>query len=143
MKMLHVVRTGGFEIEQDRNFAAELVEGSEVEGNTCAAGYCDEVDKTVRGTADGLQDNHRVADRRGREKFAGFGGSGNGDFGCAFAAGFGDAAAVGKCGWRGGAHGERETECFDDAGHRAGGAHDGAGTDRWAKATADGFDFYK
>jgi hypothetical protein len=62
VEMLHVVRAGGLEIEQDGNVAAELVEGIEVEGNTCAAGYCDQMNKTVRGTADGLQNNHRVAD---------------------------------------------------------------------------------
>jgi len=49
-------------VEQDGNVAAEFVEGIEVEGNPCAAGYCDEVDQTVRGAADGLQDNHGVAD---------------------------------------------------------------------------------
>ena len=62
VEMLHVVlRTaGGFEVEQDGNLAAELVEGIEVEGNACAAGYCDEVDETVGGTADGLEDDHGV-----------------------------------------------------------------------------------
>ena len=122
--MLHVVRAGGLEVEQDGNVAAELVEGREVEGYTCAAGYCDEVDQTVRGAADGLQDNHGVADGRSRDEVAGFRGTGNGEFGGALAGGFGDAAAVGESGWRGGAHGEREAEGFDDAGHRAGGAHD-------------------
>ena len=76
----------------------------------------------------------------GRDEVAGFGRAGDGDFSGALAAGFGDAAAVGESGWRGGAQGEREAECFDDAGHRAGGAHDGAGADRWAEAAADGFD---
>ena len=64
VEMLHVVRAGGLEVEQDGDFASELVEGIEVEGDTCAAGYCDEVDETVRGTADGLQDDHGVADGR-------------------------------------------------------------------------------
>ena len=62
VKMFHVVCAGGLEVEQDRNLAAELVEGIEVEGDTCAAGYRDEVNKTVCRTADGLQDNHCVAD---------------------------------------------------------------------------------
>ena len=34
----------------------------EVEGNACAAGDCDEVDEAVGGAADGLQDDHGVAD---------------------------------------------------------------------------------
>ena len=66
--------------------------------------------------------------------------AGDGHFGGALAAGFGDAAAVGVSGGRGGAHGQREAEGFDDAGHGAGRAHDHAGADGGAEAAADEFD---
>src|SRR5271155_1242112 len=62
VEMLHVLSAGRLEVEQDGNLTAQLVESIEVEGNTCAARNCDEVDKTIRGTADGLQNNHGVAD---------------------------------------------------------------------------------
>ena len=103
VEVLHVVRAGGLEVEQDGDFAAELVEGVEVEGDTGAAGDCDEVDEAVGRPADGLQDDHRVADGGWGDEVAGLGRAGDGDFGGAFAAGFRDAAAVGEWSGRGGA----------------------------------------
>src|SRR5580692_7231327 len=104
-----------------------MVEGVEVEGDTGAASYCDEVDEAVGRPSDGLKDDHRVADGRRGDEVAGLGRPGDGDFSGALAAGFSDAAAIGEWSWRGGAEGERETDGFDDAGHRAGRTHDGTG----------------
>ncbi len=43
-------------------------------------------------------------------------------------------------GGRRGAHGQRQTQRFDDAGHGAGRAHDHAGADRRGEAAADQLD---
>ena len=58
-------------------------------------------------------------------------------FGGALAARLGDAATVGM-GRRGGrAHRQRDAQSLDNAGHRAGRAHDHAGADRGGEAAAD------
>ena len=73
VEMLHVMRTGGLEIEEDGNLAAELVEGVEVERNAGAGSNCGEVDESVGGPADGLEDDTGVADRGGSDEIAGAG----------------------------------------------------------------------
>ena len=65
--------------------------------------------------------------------------AGNGHLGGALAASLGDAAAIGKGGGRGGAHGQRQAHGFDDAGHGARGPHHHAGADGRSEAAADEF----
>ena len=60
VEMLHVMRAGWLEVEQDGNLAAQLVEGIEIDLNAGAAGYRDEVNEAVGGSADGLQDDHAL-----------------------------------------------------------------------------------
>ena len=71
VQMFHVVCTGGLEIEEDGNLASELVEGVEIERNARAGGNCGEVDESIGGSADGLEDDAGVADRGGSDEIAG------------------------------------------------------------------------
>ena len=141
VEVLHVMRAGGFEVEENGDFAGELIEIGEGEGDAGAVGDGGEMNEAVGGTADGLQDDGGVADRGGGEEVAGLWCAGGCEFGGASSGGFGDAAAVGGDGGCGGGHGEREAEGFDEAGHGAGGAHGTAGADGGAKAAGDEFGF--
>ncbi len=60
--MLHVVRAGGLEVEEDRDLAGEPVEGGEGEGDVGSVGYGGEMDEGVGGSAYRLKDDHGVAD---------------------------------------------------------------------------------
>ncbi len=140
VKMLHVMRAGGLEVEQHRNLPAQLIEGFEIDFHAGAAGDGGQVNQAVGRPADRLQHDHGVAHGGLGDQFAWLGRAGNRHLGGALAARLGNAAAVGMGCGRGGAHGQRQAHRLDDAGHGARRPHHHAGADGRREAAADQLD---
>ena len=140
VEMLHVMRAGWLEVEQHRDLPAQSIEDFQVDIHAGAAGDGGQVNQAVGGPADGLQYDHGIAHGGLGDQLAWLGSTGDGHLCGALAASLCNAAAVGVRGGRGGAHGQRQTQRFDDAGHGAGRAHDHAGADRRGEAAADQVD---
>ncbi len=140
VEMLHVMGAGGLEIEQHRDVPAQPIEDLQVDIHAGAAGYGSQMNQAIGGPADGLQDDHGIAHGGCGDQVPWLGRAGDGHLSGAPAAGLGNAAAVRVRGGRRGAHGQRQSQRFDDAGHGAGRAHDHAGADRRGEAAADQFD---
>ena len=140
VEMLHVVRAGRLEVEQHRDLAAQSIEDLEVDVHAGAAGYGRQVNQAIGGSADRLQDDHGIAHGGCGDQVAWLGRAGDGHLGGALAAGLGNAAAVGVRGGRGGAHGQRQAQRFDQAGHGAGRAHQPCRCRQKGEASADQLD---
>ena len=68
MQVLHVVLARGFEIDQHRNLASDLVEAIEIDPYAASRGDRGQMDQRVARAADRLQDDQRIADRLGGEQ---------------------------------------------------------------------------
>ena len=128
MEMLHVGFARGFEVDEHRHRASDLIDRLEVDRLSQSPGNRGKMNETVGGAADRLQHHERVAKCGGVENLAGArtpaghpGGATAGRLGAAqaFRMGRGNRRAAGK----------RQPERLDEAGHGAGRAHHHAGAD--------------
>ena len=63
VEMLHVMRAGRLEIDQDRNLAAELVESLEIDTVFCPIGDRSEMNQPIGRAADRLKHHLRITER--------------------------------------------------------------------------------
>ena len=140
MKVLHVVLARRFQVDQNRHFAAELVEGIEIDFVRCAVGDRGQMNKTVGRAADRLHHDLGIPERRRRQDLARLRSLGFRHRRRHFSACFGGTKALGMRRRDRRAHRQRQAKRLGHASHRARRPHHHAGADRWREPPVDRLD---
>ena len=119
MEMLHVMLARRFQVDQHRHFAAELVEGFEIDAMLGAVGDRGQMNEPVGRAADRLQHHLRIPERGRRQQFARPRPLRHRHRGGDPAAGFRRAKALGMRRRDRRAHRQRQAQRLGDAGHGA------------------------
>ena len=140
MKVLHVVLARRFQVDQNRHFAAELVECIEIDLVRCAVGDCGQMNKTVGRAADRLHHDLGIPERRRRQDLARLRSLGFRHRRRHFSACLGGTKALGMRRRDRRAHRQRQAKRLGHASHRARRPHHHAGADRWREPPVDRLD---